>query len=38
MSEKDNVIEVRNLTTRYGGAVAVDGISFTVARGEIFGL
>jgi ABC-2 type transport system ATP-binding protein len=38
MRENDNVIEVRNLTKRYGGAVAVNGISFTVARGEIFGL
>jgi ABC-2 type transport system ATP-binding protein len=38
MSENDNVIEARDLTKRYNGAVAVDGISFTVARGEIFGL
>jgi ABC-2 type transport system ATP-binding protein len=32
------VIEARDLTKRYGEAKAVDGISFTVARGEIFGL
>lgn len=32
------VIEARNLTKRYGEAKAVDGISFSVARGEIFGL
>jgi len=27
--------EVRNLTVRYGGVTAVDGISFTVGEGEI---
>ena len=32
------VIEARDLTKRYGEAKAVDGISFSVARGEIFGL
>ena len=32
------VIEARDLTKRYGQATAVDGISFSVARGEIFGL
>ena len=30
-------IEVRNLTRRFGGFVAVDGVSFDVRRGEIFG-
>jgi ABC-2 type transport system ATP-binding protein len=34
----DTVIEAKGLTKRYGRAVAVNGISFTVARGEIFGL
>jgi ABC-2 type transport system ATP-binding protein len=34
----DTVIEARDLTKRYGRATAVDGISFTVAAGEIFGL
>ena len=34
----DIVIEAQGLTKRYGRAVAVNGISFTVARGEIFGL
>ena len=34
----DTVIEAQGLTKRYGRAVAVSGISFTVARGEIFGL
>src|SRR4029079_17672599 len=32
------VIETRDLTKRYGGNVAVNGVSFTVGRGEIFGL
>jgi ABC-2 type transport system ATP-binding protein len=32
------VIEAQNLTKRYNGTVAVNGISFTVARGEIFGV
>ncbi len=34
----DNVIEVENLTKHYGAATAVKGISFSVARGEIFGV
>jgi len=32
------MIAVSNLTKRYAGRTAVDGISFTVARGEIVGL
>jgi ABC-2 type transport system ATP-binding protein len=32
------VIEVAGLTKRYGGQAVVDGISFGVERGEIFGL
>src|ERR1700744_929704 len=32
------MIEVSNLTKRYAGRTAVDGISFTVAPGEIVGL
>lgn len=32
-----NVIEVRNLTKRFGNFTAVDNISFNVAGGEIFG-
>ena len=35
---RDAMIEVSNLTKRYAGCTAVDGISFTVARGEIVGL
>jgi ABC-2 type transport system ATP-binding protein len=32
------VVEVVDLRKRYGKVVAVDGISFTVRRGEIFGI
>src|SRR5215813_3227708 len=32
------VIEALGLTKRYAGATAVDGVSFTIAPGEIFGL
>jgi len=31
-------IEVAALEKRYGGTVAVDGISFSIATGEVFGL
>ena len=34
----DLVIEAQGLTKRYGQATAVNGISFNVTRGEIFGL
>ena len=34
----ENVIEAQNLTKRYSGTAVVKGVSFTVARGEIFGL
>jgi ABC-2 type transport system ATP-binding protein len=34
----DSVIQVRNFRKTYGDFVAVDGISFDVQRGEIFGL
>jgi len=33
-----SVIEVSNLHKRYGDTVAVDDVSFTVERGEIFGI
>ncbi len=33
----DNVIEVRNLTKKFGDFTAVDHITFEVHRGEIFG-
>ena len=31
------IIDIRNLTKRFGTFTAVDGISFSVRRGEIFG-
>src|SRR5262249_16904686 len=31
------MIEVRGLTKRYGGIVAVRDVTFTIARGEILG-
>jgi ABC-2 type transport system ATP-binding protein len=34
----DNVIVVQNLTKRYGGRAAVNNVSLTIRRGEIFGL
>jgi len=33
-----NVIEVTHLTKRYGDRAAVDGVSFSVEEGEIFGI
>lgn len=34
---KDNAIEIRGLTKKFGDFTAVDHISFDVAQGEIFG-
>jgi ABC-2 type transport system ATP-binding protein len=34
----DPIIEVNDLHKAYGAVAAVDGVSFTVARGEVFGL
>src|SRR5262245_3954250 len=36
--QKTNVLTVKNLSKRYDNTVAVDGISFEVARNEIVGL
>ena len=33
-----DIIRVENLTKRYGDLVAVDSVSFTVRRGEVFGI
>lgn len=33
-----NVIEIRNVTKRYGEILAVDGVSLSVGKGEILGL
>ena len=35
-SPAEHVIEVEHLTKRYGALLAVDGISFTVRKGEVF--
>ena len=35
MNEK--IIEVKNLSKKFGSFTAVDSISFTVEKGEIFG-
>lgn len=35
--KKENIISVRDLTKKFGDFTAVDGISFDVAHGEIFG-
>jgi ABC-2 type transport system ATP-binding protein len=34
----DTVVEVKNLTKRYGNLTAVNDISFDIEKGEIFGL
>jgi ABC-2 type transport system ATP-binding protein len=34
----ENVIDAERLTKRYDGLAAVNGVSFSVAQGEIFGL
>jgi len=33
-----NILEVDNLVKKYGDFAAVDGVSFTVSEGEVFGL
>jgi ABC-2 type transport system ATP-binding protein len=35
-SKNNSIIEVKNLTKKYKGLIAVDKISFSVKRGEIF--
>jgi ABC-2 type transport system ATP-binding protein len=35
---KQNILEVKNLQKSYDGKKAVDGISFAVKKGEIFGI
>lgn len=38
MNQEDNAIEVVNLTKKFSNKTAVDNISLTVKKGEIFGL
>ncbi len=37
-STNDSIIEVKNLTKKYGDFTAVDAISFSVSRGETLGI
>jgi ABC-2 type transport system ATP-binding protein len=37
MNDRHRAVEVRNLVKQFGSFVAVDHVSFTVDRGEIFG-
>ena len=34
----ENIMEVKNLTVKFGGLVALDDVSFNIKRGEILGL
>lgn len=34
----DDLVQVQNLTVKFGGLVALDDVSFTIKRGEILGL
>src|ERR1700729_4503901 len=34
----DTVVSVQDLRVRYGSTVAVDGVSLSIRRGEIFGI
>lgn len=38
MKTEQTILDVQNLTKRYGSKKAVDGISFDVKKGEIFGI
>lgn len=38
MSESPAILAIDHLTRRFGGVVAVNAVSFSVQRGEIFGL
>jgi ABC-type branched-subunit amino acid transport system ATPase component/sugar phosphate permease/plastocyanin len=38
LAEARPVLEVENLVKRYGGVVAVDGVSFELREGEVLGL
>ncbi|WP_020205458.1 MULTISPECIES: ABC transporter ATP-binding protein [Cupriavidus] len=37
-SQSDTLLSVRELTVRFGGVLALDGVSFDVRRGEVFTL
>lgn len=38
MASSDQILSVRDVTVRFGGIVALDGVSFDVAEGQIVGL
>ena len=38
MMETQNAIEINGLTKCYGKVTALDGVSFDVRQGELFGL
>ena len=38
MDSKDNLLEVRNLTVRFGRLTALDGVSYDLRRGETLGI
>ena len=38
MQKMESIIDVKDLTKRYGEVIAVDNVSFQVAKGEFFGL
>ena len=37
-TDEENIIEVKNLTKRFGNFIATDNISFNIKKGQIFGL
>jgi len=37
-SDAGSILEAKQLTRRFGGLVAVNSVSFTVNKNEIFGL
>ena len=36
LSGRDEVVQVNNLSKKYGDTVAVNGISFGLSKGEVF--
>jgi branched-chain amino acid transport system ATP-binding protein len=36
--DAESILEVDNVTLRFGGVVALDGVEFNIRKGEIFGL
>ncbi len=35
---REKILEIKNLSKRYGKTIAVDGLSLTIHKGEVFGL